>query len=198
MNFGKLVRILALVVAALVVVLIGTVLVAQRVSDGPMGPISGGPLRTGPLVSDADTDFSAFPGGEIELELVEPPGSRTTGALVYDGQLYVPCDLGFIWRRVPNTRFRLILSAIYSVKRWHENALRDGRVVLRIEGKRYERQAVRVTDPKLLATLRSIMEEGAEKFFSPPGLMKDVPADPEAIWFFRMDPRSAASAPRAS
>lgn len=198
MNFGKLVRIFALVAAALVVVLIGTVLVAQRVSDGPMGPISGGPLRTGPLVSDADADLSAFPGGEIELQLVDPPGSRTTGALVHDGQLYVPCDLGFIWRRVPSTRFRFILSAIYRVKRWHEDALRDGRVVLRIKGNRYERQAVRVTDPELLATLRSNLEAGAEKFFSPSGLLKDVPADPEAIWFFRMDPRSAASAPGAS
>lgn len=188
MTIGKLFRVAAMVAAGSIVLLIAAVLVAQRVSDGPMGPISGGPLRAGELVTDANVDWSYFPGGEIELQLVEPAGSRITGAFVHERELYVPCDLGFIWRRVPSTRFRLILSAIYRVKHWHEDAVRDGRVVLRIKGNRYERQAVRVTDPALLATLRSVIEDAADKVFSPPGLM-DVPADPEAIWFFRMDPR---------
>lgn len=188
MTVGRLFRIAAIAAAGLIVLLFAAVLVAQRFSDGPMGPISGGPLRAGELVADRDVDWTYFPGGEIELQLVEPAGSRTTGAFVHEGQLYVPCDLGFISRRVPSTRFRLILAAISSVKHWHQDALRDGRVVLRIKGNRYERQAVRVTDPATLATLRSILENAADQVFSPPGLL-DVPVDPEAIWFFRMDPR---------
>ncbi len=190
MTFGKALKVLAMVAAGLIVLLVAAVLVAQRVSDGPMGPLAGGPLRAGELVAEPDVDWSSFPGGEIELQLVEPPGSRVTGAFVHEGQLYVPCDLGFIWRRVPNTRFRWILAAIYRLKRWHEDALVDGRVVLRIAGKRYERQAVRVTDPELLVTLRSTLEKRADEFFSPPGLL-DEPGDPEAIWFFRIDPRSS-------
>jgi hypothetical protein len=183
----------AKVLAALIVLIIVAVLVARRVSDGPMGPLAGGPLRAGELVSVPDIDWSSLlgNGGEIELQLVDPPGSRITGAMVHEGQLYVPCDLGFIWHRVPRAGFRGILSFISSVKHWHEDALRDGRVVLRIAGKRYERNAVRVTDPEQLATLRSIIEKAANQVFTPPGLL-DVPVDPDAIWFFRMDPRPAA------
>jgi len=111
---------------------------------------------------------------------------------VYEGQLYIPCDLGFFWRRIPSAGLRWIGGAIYSVKRWHEDALRDGRVVLRIGGKRYERQAVRVTDPELLAKLRSIMQEQAKRYLAAAGGLSDAPSDPEAIWFFRMDPRPGA------
>ena len=84
---------------------------------------------------------------------------------------------------------------MYQLKRWHEHALLDGRVVLRIAGKRYERQAVRVTDAGLLATPRPIVEELAEQFFSAPLL--DVPTDPEHIWFFRLDPRPPTQAQRS-
>ncbi len=80
-----------------------------------------------------------------------------------------------------------MLSPIHRFKRWHEDALRDGRVVLRIAGKRYERQAVRVTDPELLAKLRSIVVEMANQYFS--SSLLDVPTDPQEIWFFRMEPR---------
>ena len=179
-------------VAVVLVLLVGTALVAQRVADGPMGPLSGGQLRKGELVTDPNVDWVAVDPKEIELQLVEPMGSRTTGSLVYEGQLYVPCDLGFIWRRIPSAGFRAIASILWAVKHWNEDAVRDGRVVIRTGGKRYERQAVRVTDPELLAKLRSLMEEKAAKYMHVT-LRDDVPADPEAIWFFRLDPRPAGN-----
>ncbi len=111
---------------------------------------------------DPDVDWSFASGQEIELQLVEPLGSRTTGVMVHKGQLYVPCDLGFMWRRFSGPT-RWMLHLIWVFKRWHEDALRDGRVVLRIDGKRYERQAVRVTDPDLLAALRLQLEEMARE-----------------------------------
>jgi hypothetical protein len=187
-------RYLGIAAAVLILSLVGTILIAQRVADGPIGPFAGGPLRTGTLVSEPNVDWSFLGGGrELELQLVDPPRSRVTGALVYEGQLYVPCDLGFIWRRAASTGMRWIGGAIYSVKRWHQEAARDGRAVLRISGKRYERQAVRVTDPELLAKLRSVMDERAREYMSSRGGLLDQPGDPEAIWFFRMDPRPAAS-----
>ncbi len=157
----RILRGLGIALVALVAVLVGIGVVA-RFSDGPIGPFPGGPLRAGSLVSEPDVDWSfvdweSRPGRIVELQLVEPPSSRTTGILVHEGQLYVSADLGFIWRRLPGPG-RGVLFVIWGFKQWHEEALRDGRVVLRIDGKRYERQAVRVTDP-------------------------------EAIWFFRMDPR---------
>ncbi len=82
-----------------------------------------------------------------------------------------------------------MLSPIYRLKRWHEDALRDGRMVLRIAGKRYERQAVRMTDPELLATLRLQLEEMARQWVSPEPLGEAPTDGPKDIWFFRIDPR---------
>jgi hypothetical protein len=186
----KWLRRVAIVLGIVVVLLASAVLIAQRVHDGPVGPLAGGPLRAGELVTDPNVDWSFVQGKPIELELVSPGTSRTTGAMVYEGNLYAPCDLGFLWRRVPDPRFRTILSVIWSLKHWNEDALKDGRAVVRVDGKRYERQAVRITDPTLLASLRTQVEEAAKRFFEPRGgLRTDVPADPAAIWFFRLDPR---------
>jgi hypothetical protein len=184
---------IALALVGITALAIAAVLIAQRVSDGPIGPLGGGPLRSGELVTDSSPDWHAIlgDGGQVELQLVEPPRSRVTGAMVHDGQLYVPCDLGFFWRRMPDARLRFILHVIWVFKHWHEDALKDGRAVLRIKGKRYERQAVRVTDPELLAALRSQMETAAASFLGQQKLL-EIPVDPGAIWFFRMDPRPKA------
>jgi hypothetical protein len=168
-------------------------LLALRTTDGPIGPIAGGPFTTGTLVAESDVDWSAVfkgePQGSIEFQLVEPPRSRTAGGFIYEGVFYVPCDLGFIWRRAPSTRARMILGTIWFLKRWHHDAERDGRAVFRIDGKLYERQLVRVTDPELIATLRGRIEAAAAGFFG--GSLLPEPGDPEAVWFFRADPRPA-------
>ncbi len=190
----RILRWLGIVLVALVAVLVAALVgigVVARFSDGPIGPFPGGPLSTGTLVSEPEVDWSFANGREIELQLVEPPGSRTTGIMLHEGQLYVPCDLGFMWGRFSG-RTRWILNLIYVFKRWHEDALLDGRVVLRIAGKRYERQAVRVTDPELLATLRLQLEEMARQLVSPEPLGEAPTNGPKDIWFFRMDPRPAA------
>ncbi len=114
----------------------------------------------------------------------------------YEGQLYVGCDLGLIWKRA-TAPASWVLSVISHFRRWHEDALRDGRVVLRIDGRRYERQAVRVTGPELLAGLRRRVEKAAAESFSAP--LRDAPAEgPGEIWFFRMDPRPRATDTGAS
>jgi hypothetical protein len=188
----------AKVVGIIAILLIAAGIVALRMSDGPTGPIPGGELSAGPLVSEPDVDWSLATGGEIELQLVEPllielqlvepVGSRVTGVMLYEGQLFVPCDLGFSWGRFSGPQ-RWVLHLIYFLKGWHEDVLRDGRVVLRIAGKRYERQAVRVTDPELLATLRLEFEKLVEQWVSPAPLGKAPTDGPKDIWFFRMDPR---------
>ena len=171
----------------LVLALLALVFAAGRFADGPLGPIAGGPLRSGELVTAPVREWPIDGGAQVELQLVEPPHSRTTGALIYEGKLYVPCDLGFIWRRLPSAGMRGIARVLWTVKHWHEDALRDGRVVLRIGGKRYPGQAVRVEDPATLAALRAIMEDRAAKYMH--ATLTDAPADPDAIWFFRIDPR---------
>ena len=191
----RILRWLGIALVALVAVPVGIGVVAHF-SDGPIGPIPGGPLHTGTLMSEPEVGWSLSRGlvGEIEFQLVEPPGSRIVGALLHEGQLYVPCDLGFIARRTAEQP--IVLRWLFNKKRWHKDALLDGRAVLRIDGKRYERQAVRVTDPELLATLRSLTEELVTPYFPSPLL--DVPTDPKEIWFFRMDQRPTTKTPSVS
>jgi hypothetical protein len=147
--------------AALVALLLG-----GRFLDGPLGPVTGGPLRSGELVAERSVDWSfARDLGELELQLASPPRSRTTWLLVHENHLYVPCSFD-----VPIP------------KRWPHQAERDGRAMVRVAGRRYERQAVRVTDPALHAELSRLLRE---KY----GLGSEVSADPERLWFFRLDPR---------
>jgi hypothetical protein len=141
-----------------------------RYSDGPIGPFPGGPLRSGAIVADPDVDWSSLMSvREIELQLVDPPRSRTTWLLVREGQAFVPC--GF-----PNLSLW---------KQWPHQVLRDGRAVVRIDEERYERHAVRVTDPGLHAELSADL---TAKYGTTPGFTPT----PESVWFFRLDPRAAA------
>jgi hypothetical protein len=102
---------------------------------------------------------------QIEFQLLEPPRSRTTWVVVHEGHAYVPCG-------VPS--FRLF-------KQWPHEAMRDGRAVVRVEGQRHRRMATRVTDPALAGTLGELV---SGKYGAPSS------DDPEAVWFFRLDPRA--------
>ncbi len=176
--------------ATLLLLLIGGSALIRRFSDGPLGPLPGGELRTGPLCEGAVDWSFAREVSLMHLQLETPLASRTTGVLYHEGGLYVPCDLGFIWRRVsPPAKWAMAVA--WFLKRWHEDALRDGRVVIRIRGTRYACQATRVTDPNLLDVLRGELEQRAEGFLSAP--LAQTPSDPDAIWFFRLDPRTAST-----
>src|SRR5262245_25453851 len=168
-------RYISIGLASIVFVFGASLLVAKRMSDGPLtAMIPGGALRTGTVVPEADLAVAlsncapaACPTMKpIELELVGPETYRYTGIMVHDGQVYIPCDLGFMWGRFAGSQ-RSILHLIYLFKHWHEDALQDGRVVVRVNGKRYEGQAVRVTDPALDAALRSQLEDMARQWVAP-------------------------------
>jgi hypothetical protein len=155
------------IVGALVVV--GVVVgAAARYSDGPIGPFPGGALRSGELFQGQEIDWTfAKDVRDVELELLDPSRSRTTWIIVHEGKAYVPCGL---------PEFRLW-------KQWPHEAERDGRAILRVKGKRYEAQAVRVIDPELHTRLAAVL---ARKY----GLDPNEPPGPEQVWFFRMDLRS--------
>ncbi len=176
--------------AILVLALIASVLIAQRVSDGPMGPLQGGSFETGEFVTAAVDDWSFADGKDLEFELVGTGTSRLTGLMVHNGDLYIPCDLGFMWGRFEG-RTRFILNTIYVFKTWHLKAEKDGRVVLRIDGKRYEGYAVKVTDPTLVASLKAQLEEMARGWLAPAILAPAPTEGPRDIWFFRVDPTQA-------
>ena len=174
--------------AVVCAVLIGGVLTVQRFLDGPYGPLAGGALRSGELVTERVQDWRFAEGRDVELELSGAGTSRITGLMVHDGVPYIPCDLGYMWGRFEGLQ-RAILNAIYLVKSWHLDAERDGRAVLRIDGKRYPAEAVRVTDPELIQRLKAQLEEMAAEYFAPQTLGPAPTSGPRDIWFFRLDPR---------
>jgi hypothetical protein len=142
---------------------LGSVFALAPYADGPIGPIPGGPMSG--RVRDGLRDVSAL-ASRRSLELqVNPrkPRARTVWLLVLDGSLYVP-------------------AAFAARKRWPGEAVADGRVVIRVDGDLYERQAVRVTDPSLRA---SLFEAMTRKYAAP------AAGDPRT-WFFRLDPRPAS------
>jgi hypothetical protein len=129
--------------------------------------VPGGALRSGELVADSEVDWTfAAEESVVELQLVDPVRSRTVWFVVHERQAYVPCSLDFP-----------------PFKSWHREALEDGRAVVRAQGKRYERQLVRLTDEALIAELASRVSTKYQ-------LEGGGPVDPERLWFFRLDPRS--------
>lgn len=181
---------LGMSLGALLIVAVVSVLVVQRVSDGPMEFLQGGPFKSGELVEEPVTDWSFGVGKPMAFELVGFGTSRTAGYIMHDGLAYMTCDLGFMWNRFESGTQRSILKLIYTFKRWHQDAVKDGRALLRIDGKLYKTQFVKVEDPELISSLKAKLEVLAREFVAPQELGPPPAEPPNDIWFFRMDPRS--------
>lgn len=147
---------------AVVLLLAAGAVLAARHADGPVGPLPGGALVAGERVS-GPVDWSFVEGvQEVELQLVEPPRSRTVWIVHHEGSAYIPCGLpGFrLW------------------KRWPHEAVEDGRAVLRIGGKLYDGELVKVEDAELHGTIAGLLRE---KY----GVTSDL--DTDSLWVFRFE-----------
>lgn len=131
----KIVRKLLMVIGVLIlipVVAMATLSVSARNSDGPSAVFAGGRLVAGELVTDPEPDWTFVRNiGTIELQLLDPPRSRLIWVAEHEGKIYVVSGymgstIGRLW------------------KRWPAQAERDGRAIVRIDGKRYERHLVRI------------------------------------------------------
>ncbi len=173
----KIVRKLLVVLGVLIlipVVALATLTVSARSSDGPSGVFAGGPLVAGELVTGPEPDWSFARDIEtIELQLLEPPRSRLIWVLVYEGKAYVVS--GYMGNRIGRMW-----------KKWPIEAERDGRAIVRIDGKRYERTLVRI---KTGAVVEGVTAELARKYRSP-----TTPAAIEAgtVWLFELAPRGSS------
>ncbi len=115
-----------------------TAAVKQSFADGPNRLFSGGRLVAGELHAGPEPDWSFVEDIEtIELQLLDPPRSRRIWTAEHDGRLYV-------WSGYMGT----LVGQLW--KRWPVHAERDGRAVIRIDGKRYERQLVRIESGEIL------------------------------------------------
>lgn len=154
-----LIRILAGLVALIALLFFGA-----RFHDGPLGPIPGGPLASGELVSEPVSDWSfAADVQEVEMQLDSQRRSRTVWILVHEGQAYVPCSLGY----PPG-------------KSWYRQAALDGRATLRIQGRRHPVVLTKTDDPALAEALR---QEVQRKY-------KHLPPGESEVWIFQVASRS--------
>ena len=138
MKIVKSTTIIVLCLLLIPVTAVTTAAVKQRFTDGPNRVFSGGPLESGELHTGSEPDWSFVSEiSTVEMQLLEPPRSRRIWTAEFDGKLYVwsgymATAVGQLW------------------KRWPVQAERDGRAVMRIDGKRYERQLVRIESGEIL------------------------------------------------
>ena len=120
------------------VVALGALWLSARSSDGPSVVFAGGPLVSGELVTGPEPDWSFVRDIRvIELQLLDPPRSRTLWIVEVDGRIFLNSNYMASW-----------LGRLW--KRWPDQATQYGRAILRVEGKRYERLLVPITTGPLV------------------------------------------------
>ena len=159
-----------------VAVLLGLLLltgIAARYSDGPIAIFPGGELVSGELHTGQEPAGTfARDISELELQLLDPPRSRTLWPEVHDKRLfvvsaYMNSPVGGIW------------------KKWPAEMEKDPRARIRIDGKRYERTVKRTHDPVVIAAINS---EIGRKYGQAPSPDADQTGD---VWYFELVPRES-------
>ena len=162
----------------LIVLTVGGIFTAARFSDGPIegrleivsaGPFTSGELQSG--IEEPNWDFlkEYF---TVEFQLLNPSRSRTTFIMEVDGRIFIPSGymnstVGKIW------------------KHWPMEAEKDGRAILRVDGKLYERSMVRINEGEILD---DVLAELSRKYAGGfPVSKKDV--DSGNLWIFELEPR---------
>ncbi len=164
---------ITLALFALVIVCVGSLVIAARLSDGPLAIIAGGPFASGELVGAPVPDWSfVHDTREVEFQLLEPARSRTTWIIEHEGKAYIPSGYMTTW-----------WGKLW--KHWPIEAEKDGRILLRVGDKLYERQLVRIESGPLLAPLTA---ELTRKYAG------DTVISVEAVtsgylWLFELAPR---------
>ena len=167
-----------LIILALVLGLAaGIGLFVMRFADGPQAIVAGGPFKTGTLHSGEEPDWSFLTDRqEVEFQLLEPARSRTTWIVEHQGRIYIPSGymnttIGKLW------------------KHWPHQAEQDGRALLRVDGKLYQRQLVRVRES---AALPAVVSELGRKYTgNADGMVEGGLAQIANgnLWIFELRPR---------
>ena len=157
---------------AVLALLFGVFLFYMRFHDGPIQIFSGGAFKTGKLQTGLEPDWNEIKDrGTIQIQSITPARSRITWLAVIDGKIYTPS--GYMNSRIGKMW-----------KRWPVEAQRDGRALLRIDGRIYERQLVRLpTDSEVIPP---IIDELNRKYGAR-GSIEDVKAN--GTWLFELAPR---------
>ena len=177
MNTGRPTKLQRLLFICVVLVLVpvslyGSLAVKARFSDGPSVIFSGGPLIAGEMVTGPEPDWSFVRDiREFELQLINPAKSRRLWIVEVEDKLYLNSNyMGGLRQRL--------------WKRWPAQAERDGRAIIRIDGKRYERSLVRI---KTGSIVDHVTQAFTEKY---PVEMTPAEVESGELWLFKLTPRN--------
>jgi len=171
---GLLKILIGLVLALLLVV--AALLIGARFADGPLEIFAGGPFTSPERYQGPEPDWGFVSDRPtIEFQLLEPARSRTSWIMEHEGSIYIPS--GYM-----NTAWGKIW------KQWPIEAERDGRALLRIDGKIYERQLIRIKDGPALAP---VVAKLTAKYFGGGDIdtedgLQQVASN--SLWLFEMAP----------
>lgn len=159
----RILRWLAGIAVAVVLVVVALDTFGGYLFDGPLGPIPGGAF-VGPVDPNPDPEWTDMEE-VIELEIrPEKPWSLSVWNVVIDGELYVP-------------------SARGAQRRWTSVALANPNIRVRTRDKIYEQRIEKVDDPALRRTI-------GEAVVARYGLDGSDEDDLESTWFFHVVPRT--------
>lgn len=151
-------------------IVVGVLLFLVRSHDGPMEILSGGPLKTGELVSGV-TDWEFIDQFKtIELQTMQPPRSRTMWLVVHDNRM-------FVLSSYMNTHFGKLW------KQWPRRVAEDNRALVRADGKLYELQLVRHLKGEFIQPVLDRFNEKYHRQYSPQELEKGN------AWLFELTAR---------
>lgn len=155
-------------------VALGTLRYENRTADGPSVLFPGGELVSGELYSGPEPDWSFTDSiSTIELQLNDPLSSRLIWVMESEGKVYIASGymdslLGRLW------------------KHWAVQADQgDGLAVVRIDGVRYERQLVRITEGQ---ELEGVAAKMTAKYGSP---TTRETIESGSTWIFELAPRQS-------
>ena len=154
------------------VLLLGTLIFAPY-SDGPIEIVAGGPFVSGEEATVEPEWSFAKDYSTVEFQLLDPEASRTTWIAVHDGRVFIPSGYMTTW-----------WGKIW--KQWPSQAEADGRAILRVDGKLYDRQLVRV---KGGPDVDPVMAELSRKYAGGAAFPREA-FDSGYLWIFELQPRS--------
>jgi len=158
--------------AGVIVVVIAVTLIGARFADGPLAIISGGAFTSGTQATE-EPDWSFVKDYEtVEFQLLDPEASRTTWIAVHEGRIFIPSGYMTTW-----------WGKIW--KQWPIQAETDGRAILRVDGKLYNRQLVRILDDP---AVKPVMAELGRKYAGGAEFPREV-FDSGYLWIFELVPR---------
>jgi len=172
--------ILRIIVGAIVisVLVVGGIFTVARFHDGPMEGdlerVAAGPFTSGEQQTNSEEPDWKFLKDyfTVEFQLLEPARSRTTFVMETGGRIFIPSGymnttIGKIW------------------KHWPFEAEKDGRAILRVDGKLYDRQLVRIKDDEIVV---AVLAELSRKYMGG----ADIPMDEVTsnnLWLFELQAR---------